>query len=158
MRRQFIETLTEIAGKDDRVWLLTADLGYSVVEPFMEAHPDRFLNVGVAEQNMIGIAMGLASSGYFPFCYSIATFLTMRPYEFIRHACYQNTPIRLVGTGRGKEYASNGFTHWAMEDRRIMGALPNLKIIVPPTADDAVTELRQTWCLKQGIYYSLSRG
>ena len=158
MRKQFIEILTDIASKDDRIWLLTADMGFGVVEPFAEVHPNRFVNVGVAEQNMIGIAMGLASSGAFPFCYSIATFLTMRPYEFIRHACYQKLPIRIVGTGRGKEYRENGFTHWALEDRRAMGILPNLKIIVPRTVADAVAELRQTWCLKQGIYYSLSRG
>lgn len=158
MRRQFIETLTEIAKQDERIWLLTADLGYSVIEPFADTHPNRFINVGCAEQNMIGIAMGMASSQLFPFCYSITTFLTMRPYEFIRHACHQRLPIRLVGIGRHKEYEHNGFTHWPIESPAIMRALPNLEIIIPTPTDNIDEVLRLTWCLRQPIYYNLQRG
>ena len=156
MRRQFIETLTSIAADDDRVYLLTGDLGYGVIEPFRDAHPKRFINVGCAEQNMVGIAMGMASQGLFPFCYSIATFLTMRPFEFIRHAAHDNLPIRLVGVGRGKEYTENGHTHWALEAPHILNCLPNIAIEMP-THDSVSDALRASWDSPTPVYYSLSR-
>ena len=79
MRRAFVQTLTELAAADPRILLLTGDLGYMALEPFSERFPDRFLNVGVAEQNMVGVATGLADAGFVPFVYSIATFATLRP-------------------------------------------------------------------------------
>ena len=85
MRAAFIRALTDVAAADPRVVLLVGDLGYTVVEPFAEAYPKRFFNVGVAEQNMIGIATGLAEGGFIPYAYSIATFAALRPYEFIRN-------------------------------------------------------------------------
>ena len=156
MRRTFIDTLTSIANDDERVYLLTADLGYGIVEQFADAHPNRFINVGCAEQNMVGIAMGMASRGLFPFCYSIATFLTMRPYEFIRHAAYDNLPIRLVGIGRGKEYTENGHTHWALEASHILSCLPNI-VVEMPTDDTVRDVLRDSWDTPKPVYYSLSR-
>ena len=81
MRGPFIKTLTELAGSDSRIVFLTGDLGYMVVETFAEKYPDRFFNVGVAEQNMVGLAMGLAEAGYIPFVYSIVPFAVLRPYE-----------------------------------------------------------------------------
>ena len=156
MRKKFIETLASLADADDRIYLLTGDLGYGVIEPFRDAHPERFINVGCAEQNMVGIAMGLASAGLFPFCYSIATFLTMRPYEFIRHAAHANLPIRLVGIGRGAEYAENGHTHWALEAHHIVGCLPNIVIEIP-TNDNVSDVLRASWNAPKPVYYSLSR-
>lgn len=156
MRKKFIETLTAIADKDDRIYLLTGDLGYGVIEPFRQAQPKRFINVGCAEQNMVGIAMGMASAGLFPFCYSIATFLTMRPFEFIRHASIQKLPIRLVGIGRGEEYAENGPTHWALEDKIIMDSLPHMTIKTP-SSENVGDMLESSWDLPQPIYWSLSR-
>ena len=85
MRTALVETLVDMADADDRIFLLTADLGFSVVERFAQRHPRRFINVGVAEQNMIGIATGLAQLGFVPFCYSIATFASMRGYEQVRN-------------------------------------------------------------------------
>ena len=85
MRGTFIKTLTRLAEYDPRILLLTGDLGYTIIEPFAEKHPDRFFNVGVAEQNMVGLATGLAEAGFIPFIYSIATFASLRPYEFIRN-------------------------------------------------------------------------
>ena len=156
MRRAFIDTLTSIANDDERIFLLTADLGYGIVEQFADAHPGRFINVGCAEQNMVGIAMGMASRGLFPFCYSIATFLTMRPFEFTRHAAHDNLSIRLVGIGRGKEYTENGHTHWALEAPHIMSCLPNM-VIKTPTHDTVRDVLRNTWDAPAPVYYSLSR-
>ena len=88
-----------------RIVLLTGDLGFTVVEPFAERFPDRFFNVGVAEQNMVGVATGLAEAGFVPFVYSIATFATLRPYEFIRNGpVLHRLPVRIVGVGGGLEY------------------------------------------------------
>src|ERR671928_34313 len=91
-----------------------ADLGFTVLEPFADRFPDRFFNIGVAEQNMVGVATGLAEAGFVPYAYSIATFATLRPYEFVRSASVlQRLPVRIVGVGGGFEYASNGVSHYA---------------------------------------------
>jgi len=105
VRATFARTLTEIALADPRVMLLTADLGYMALEPFSEALPDRFLNVGVAEANMVGIATGLAEGGFIPFLYSIAPFASLRPYEALRNGpILHRLPVRIVGVGAGCEY------------------------------------------------------
>src|SRR3982750_4446379 len=102
MRAAFVRTLVELAERDDRVFLLTGDLGFMALEPFAERFPRRFVNVGVAEQNMVGVATGLAEAGFVPFVYSIAPFATLRPYEFIRNGpVHQRLPVRIVGIGGG---------------------------------------------------------
>ncbi|MCC7531227.1 MAG: 1-deoxy-D-xylulose-5-phosphate synthase, partial [Candidatus Melainabacteria bacterium] len=104
MRKAFIEKLIELAEKDRRIHLLTGDLGFFVVEPFAERFADRFINAGVAEQNMMGMATGMAEAGMIPFVYSIATFATLRPYEFIRNGpVLHNLPVKIVGIGGGVE-------------------------------------------------------
>src|SRR5262245_54267742 len=105
MRVSFARSLVELAANDDRVVLLTGDLGYGALEPFAERFPDRFFNVGVAEQNMTGIATGLAEAGFLPFVYSIVPFAVLRPYEFIRNGPVLHAlPVRIVGVGAGLEY------------------------------------------------------
>src|SRR6266545_4429908 len=105
MRRAFIEALADVADRDERIVLLTGDLGFSVIEPFADRHRARFVNVGVAEQNMVGVATGLAEAGFIPFTYSIATFATLRPLEFIRNGpVLHRLPVRVVGVGGGFEY------------------------------------------------------
>lgn len=132
MRKAFIGTLIELAEKDPRVVFLTADLGYTVVEPFAERFPDRFFNVGVSEQNMIGMATGLAEGGFIPYVYSIATFSALRPYEFIRNGpVLQDLPVRIVGVGGGFEYAPAGPTHYALEDVGALRMLPGLQVVAP---------------------------
>src|SRR5688500_3891896 len=102
MRSMFIRALTEAAALDPRILLMTGDLGFTVVEPFAERCPSQFFNVGVAEQNMVGLATGLAEAGYVPFVYSIVTFASLRPYEFIRNGpILQHLPVRVVGIGGG---------------------------------------------------------
>jgi len=132
MRTTFIRTLIELARKDDRIFLVTPDMGYSVLESFREEFPDRFLNTGIAEQNTIGIAAGLAMSGKIVYVYSIIPFVTMRCFEQVRvDVAFQRTNVRLVGIGAGITYGSLGPTHHAIEDIAIMRALPNMTILCP---------------------------
>ena len=158
MRKQFVSTLTEIAATDDRVVLLTADLGFMVLEPFAQRHPDRFFNIGVAEANMISVAAGMAREGFIPFCYSIATFASMRGYEQFRNgAVLHNLPVRIVGIGGGFAYGSAGFTHHAMEDIALMRVQPNVGIVVP--ADDAQVDraLRDHYARPEPMYLRLAK-
>jgi len=135
MRRTFIAALLELARREPRVLLLTADLGYSVVEPFAEALPDRFFNVGVAEQNLVGVATGLAEAGFVPFVYSIAAFASMRPYEFIRNGpIAHRLPVRVIGVGGGFDYGTAGFTHHALEDVGILRVDPGITVVAPADA------------------------
>jgi transketolase len=132
VRTTFIHTLIDCARANERIWLLVGDLGYSVVEPFREEFPDRFINVGVAEQNMTGIATGLALSGKIVFTYSIANFPTLRCLEQIRNdVCYHRANVKIVAVGGGFAYSAQGMTHHATEDLAIMRALPNMTVVAP---------------------------
>lgn len=158
MRKAFIRTLTDLAEDDERILLLTGDLGYTVIETFAERFPRRFFNVGVAEQNLVGIATGLAESGYIPFVYSIATFAVMRAYEFIRNGpLAHDLPVRIIGIGGGFEYPSAGFTHYAVDDVGVMRVQPRLTIIAPADHEQAVSALRATWRQEGAIYYRLGK-
>jgi transketolase len=138
MRTAFVQGLCQLAERDGRVMLLTADLGWSVLEPFANRFPDRFINVGVAEQNMLGLATGLALEGRVPFVYSIATFASMRCYEQFRNGpVLHRLPVRVVGTGGGFAYGHAGPTHHALEDLAIARALPTVNVLAP--ADGAQT-------------------
>lgn len=158
MRATFLRTLVELAERDDRVVFLTGDLGYTVVEPFAERFPDRYFNVGVAEQNLVGLSSGLAEAGYLPFVYSIASFASMRAYEFIRNGpVMQELPVRIIGVGGGFEYGYAGPTHYALEDVAIMRAQPGLAVVVPADAPQAEAALRRTWDLDGAVYYRLGK-
>lgn len=158
MRSAFIRKLTELARRDPRIVLLTADLGYTVIEPFAEAFPRRFYNVGVAEQNMVGMATGMAEAGYLPFLYSIATFASLRPFEFVRNGpVLHRLPVRIVGVGGGFEYGSAGPTHFALEDVGVMRTQPGLAIIVPADFAQAAAALEATWSWAGPIYYRLGK-
>ncbi|KKW19684.1 MAG: hypothetical protein UY63_C0008G0044 [Parcubacteria group bacterium GW2011_GWA2_51_10] len=132
MRTAFIRTLSALAEKDKNVWLVTGDLGFSVFENFIRRFPKQYLNVGVAEQNLIGVSAGLALSGKRPFAYSISTFASMRAYEQIRNdLCYQDLPVAIIAGGSSFSYSTFGCTHFPMEDFAIMRALPNMTVISP---------------------------
>jgi transketolase len=142
MRTAFIESLIECAEENKNIWLLTADLGFSVLEAFKDKFPDRFINIGVAEQNMTGIAAGLALSGKKVFTYSIANFPTLRCLEQIRNdVCYHNLNVNIVAVGGGLSYGTLGYTHHGIEDLAIMRALPNITVTAPgdPIETRAVT-------------------
>ena len=132
MRNTFLATLREIAANNPNVWLLCGDLGFSVLETFQRQFPDRYLNVGVAEQNMAGIAAGLALSGKTVFIYSIGNFPTIRCLEQLRNdVCYHGADVKVVSVGGGFAYGSQGYTHHAIEDVAIMSTLPGIDVLVP---------------------------
>ncbi|MEA2567698.1 MAG: transketolase [Actinomycetota bacterium] len=158
MRRAFVQELAEIAERDARILLITGDLGFSVVEPFADRHPDRFFNAGVAEQNMVGLATGLAESGFIPFVYSIATFAALRPYEFVRNGpVLHQLPVRIVGTGGAFDYGTAGPTHHALEDVGIMRMQPGLAVICPADAQQTTSALHATWDLPGPIYFRVGK-
>lgn len=135
MRDAFIETLEGLAAADPRIFLITGDLGFRVLDSFIQKFPRQFLNVGIAEQNMTGIATGLALEGRIVFTYSIANFPTLRCLEQIRNdACYHGANVNIVSIGAGFSYGQLGISHHATEDISIMRALPDLTILSP--ADD----------------------
>ena len=158
MRAEFAAELVVVAREDPRVVLLTGDLGFAVLEPFAQEFPDRFFNVGVAEQNMLGLATGLADAGYLPFTYSIATFASMRPYEFLRNgAALHELPVRLVGMGAGLDYGHNGVTHYALEDVAIMRAQPSVGTVAPADSNQARAALRATLDRPGPVYFRLCK-
>lgn len=132
MRTAFFEALCERAAARDNVWLLTADLGYSVLETFAERFPRRFINVGIAEQNMIGMAAGLALSGNTVVVYSIVNFATLRCLEQIRNdLCHHAADVKIVAVGAGFAYGQQGHTHHGLEDLTAVGALPGIDVLAP---------------------------
>jgi len=132
MRAAFVETLIDLARKDERIYLLVADVGFNLVEPFATEFPKRFLNTGIAEQNMVSVATGLALSGKVVFTYTLTNFATFRCAEQIRNdACYHNANVKIVASGAGLAYGTLGATHHATQDLAIMRALPGMVVASP---------------------------
>jgi transketolase len=138
MRDAFVRRLTDLALEDPRITLVVGDLGYGVVDDFAQQMPEQFVNAGVAEQAMIGIAAGLASRGRRVFVYSIANFPTLRCLEQIRNdICYHKRDVTVVSIGAGVAYGTHGYTHHAVEDLAALRALPGLTIISPADPAEA---------------------
>lgn len=132
MRDAFIRQLAILAKADPRITLLTGDLGFAVFDEFRRTLPDRFINVGVAEQNMAAIATGMALEGHVAFTYSIGNFPTLRCLEQLRNdACYHKANVKTVGIGGGFSYGNLGFSHHATEDLAILRALPGMTVVAP---------------------------
>lgn len=132
MRNAFIEELVSLASQFPHIALVVGDLGYSVVEPFADRFPDRFINAGVAEQNMTGLAAGMASEGYHVFTYSIANFPTFRCAEQIRNDVdYHQLPVTVVSVGGGLAYGALGYSHHAVQDYALMRSFPHMLIAAP---------------------------
>lgn len=158
MRSTFIDWLTKKAKSDERIILLTADLGYSVVEKFANEFPDRFINVGVAEQNMTGIAAGLASDGMRPYTYSIGIFPTFRCAEQIRNDIdYHNLPVVNSMVGCGVAYGALGYTHHAIQDIALMRSLPNMMIATPADPKEVLEILNWHYLNPKPIYLRMHR-
>lgn len=158
MRTAFIETLEKLASNDDRIFLIVGDLGFGVTDNFAKNLPNQFLNSGIAEQNMTGMAAGMAMTGKIVITYSIANFPTIRPYEQIRNdICYHNANVKIVAVGGGFCYGALGPTHFATEDLAVMRALPNLTVLAPgdPWEASAATEAMLTH--KGPVYLRLGR-
>ena len=158
MRTAFVQTLRELATANERILWLVGDLGYSVAEPFAQEFPDRFVNVGVAEQNMTSIATGLALCGKVVFIYSTGNFPTLRCLEQIRNdICYHNANVKIVAVGGGFAYGALGQTHHATEDIAIMRALPNMTVVVPGDPVEAELATRAIAQLDGPCYLRLGR-
>lgn len=158
MRAAFVKTLVELAEADGRVLLLTGDLGYNALEPFADRFPKRFFNIGVAEQNMVGVATGLAEAGFLPFVYSIVTFASLRAYEFIRNGpILHQLPVRIVGVGGGFEYGHAGPSHYGIEDIGIMRVQPGIACVAPADHEQARSAFLATWDLPGPVYYRIGK-
>lgn len=159
MRDAFIAELTALAEADPSVMLITGDLGFGVLTDYAERFPNQFLNAGVAEQNMTGLACGLALEGHKVYTYSIANFTTLRPLEQIRNdVCYHDADVTLVSVGGGFSYGQLGMSHFATEDLAIMRALPNMKVIAPVDPWETKLLTRQMAAKPGPKYLRLDKG
>ena len=144
MRAEFLDKISKIAENDERLVFMTADLGFGVVEKFAERFPERYINVGVAEQAMIASATGLAEAGMIPYCYSIATFTSLRALEFTRNGpIAHGLPVKLVGVGAGMDYGFDGLTHFAIDDVSALRPYPGFLIWAPADADEVAEDLEE---------------
>jgi transketolase len=158
MRNAFAAEITELAQKDERVVLLSGDIGNKLFDNYKSKCPDRFFNCGVAEQNMMGTAAGLAMSGLRPVAYTIDAFATVRCLEQIRvDVCYHEQPVVIVGVGGGLAYAELGYTHHACEDIGFLRLLPYMTVVCPGDAVETRLALRAALQHKGPVYIRLGK-
>lgn len=158
MRNVFVKNLIERARNDKDIYLLTADLGYNAFEKFREEFSDRFVNVGVSEANMIGVAAGLALTGKKVCVYSIVPFLTLRCLEYIRNnLCHQNLDVKLIGLGGGFNYGNQGCSHHTIEDIAVMRALPNMTVLCPADIVEADLAIKAMFDYPGPVYIRLGK-
>ena len=158
MRKTLVSVLTKMAREDKEIMLLTGDLGFCLFEEYRDAFPGQFLNVGLSEQSMIGMAAGMALEGRKVFVYSIIPFLIYRALEQIRNdLCYQKCPVKLIGVGSGLLYGADGGTHHSIEDIGIVTSLPNIMVFAPgdPMEVEKIVEMSPGFELP--CYIRLSR-
>lgn len=159
MRIACIKSIYELAKLDERVIFIGSDLGAGILDPMKQEMPERFFMEGICEQNIIGMAAGLALEGYIPYVNTIATFITRRCYEQVAiDLCLHNLPVRLIGNGGGLVYAPLGPTHMAIEDIAIMRALPNMAVVVPADADEMKRFMLKTIDWPGPVYIRLAKG
>lgn len=142
MRKECMSLLLASMVDNEDIITLTADLGFGLLDQVRNAFPERFHNVGAAEQLLIGAGIGLAEQGKIPVCYSMSSFLLYRPFEFLRN--YVNAeciPVKLIGSGRDKDYSHDGLSHWAHDDEIVLRALPNIRVYKPKS----IEELERIW-------------
>lgn len=159
MRDTFVRTLTELAKNDNKIELLTGDLGFGVLKPYWEAVPDQFTDAGIAEQNMTTVAAGMALEGRTVFTYSIGNFPTLRCLEQIRNDCaYHEANVKIVCVGGGLVYGSLGMSHHATEDLAVMRALPGVIVMAPGDPAEAEAATKAIAACRGTCYLRLGRG
>lgn len=159
MRREFSDVIEKIATEDEKIIFITGDLGYNALENLQEKLGNRFINAGVAEQNMIGMAAGMAYKGFKVFCYSIAPFVVYRCLEQFRNdVCLHNLPVFLVGNGGGYGYGIMGGSHHAIEDLAALSSLQNIKCWIPAFADEVESTVNQIVTEARPSYLRLGAG
>lgn len=158
MRNLFGELLANSIKNDPRLWLLTGDLGFGVLNAAREAAPERAKNVGAAEQLMVGAAVGLTHNNMIPICYSITPFVIFRPYEWLRNYLnHEGAPVKLVGAGRDEDYGHLGFSHWAVDDEAALAAFPNIVIYKPNTKEELISIWDEFLYNDQPCYLNIRR-
>lgn len=158
MRKTFINTLIDLARKDKDIVLITPDMGFSVLEPFFDEFPERAINCGIAEQNAVSIASGLALMGKKPYVYTIIPFLVERAFEQVKlDVAYMNTNVKLIGIGAGFTYGAAGATHHAIEDISLMRTLPNMTVCCPGDNNEAEQIIRKTVNNDKPMYIRIGR-
>jgi transketolase len=159
MRQTSLNMVYELAKRDPRVVFIGSDLGVNTLNAFKKEMPDRFFMEGVSEQNIVGLAAGLAMDGFIPYINTIATFLTRRCYEQVAvDLCLHKLPVRLLASGGGTVYAPLGPTHIAIEDIAIMRALPNMTVVAPADAEEMKRLMPQTLDWPGPIYIRFGKG
>ena len=157
-RGWFAYELFRQMSKNKDVWLLTGDLGYGMFDSIRNNFPNRFINVGAAEQSLLGIATGLALEGKVVFVYSITPFLLYRGFETIRNYINrEKIPVKLIGGGRDRDYEHDGFSHWAEEDRKVMRIFNNIKSYWPETKEEIPSLVKDMVKTKKPYYINLTR-
>lgn len=158
MRKYFINTMMDCAENNSKVAFLMAESGFSVVEPFEKNFPDRFYNTGIAEQNLILTAAGMAMSGMRPIAYTMAAFLPSRAFEMIKvSVCYQNLPVVIVATGSGLSYGQLGSTHHSIEESALMRSLPNMNVIFPSCGEELDEAIKYALSVEKPFYISFPK-
>ena len=159
MRKTFADLLKNFMASEARSYFMTADLGYRLFDDVLSLHPDRAFNTGAAEQLMLGAAVGLALDGScIPICYSITPFLLYRPFEIIRNYInYENLPVKLIGSGRNKDYAHDGFSHWAEDDKDVLKLFPNIEVVHPDSPEHLTEVFESLMYSNKPVYINLKR-
>lgn len=158
MRGWFAYELHSQMIDNEKIWLVTGDLGYGMFDKIKRDFPDRFVNTGAAEQAMMGISIGLAYEGVIPVTYSITPFLLYRPFETIRNYINkENVPIIMVGGGRDKDYGHDGFSHWSEEDKKVMELFGNITSVWPETKEEIPGVLSTALANPRPYYINLRR-
>jgi len=136
LRRRFADEVYKAMKTNNKIVVVTGDLGYKMWDQIRQDYPDRFINVGAAEQCLIGVGIGLALEGKIPILFSITSFLLYRPFETIRNYIdHEKIPVILAGAGRNKDYDHDGFSHWSQEDKAVMKIFKNINSVWPESAD-----------------------
>ncbi len=157
-RRYFADIIYQKMLKDKNIWLITGDLGYKMWDQIKKKFPERFLNVGAAEQSMLDIAIGLAFEGKIPIVYSITTFLLYRPFETIRNYInHEKIPVKLIGSGRDTDYTHDGFSHWAQEDKKVLNIFKNIQAHWPKSTEEIPDLIDKMLSTKKPYYINLTR-
>lgn len=158
MRNAFADEVTQLARTNDRVVLLSGDIGNKLFDDFKQVDPQRFYNCGIAEANMMGVAAGMALSGFRPIIYTITPFTTTRCFEQIRvDVCYHEAPVIIVGTGSGLSYAELGPTHHSLEDMAILRTLPGMCVMAPGDATELRLALRAALQQDRPVYIRIGK-
>jgi len=158
LRQRFAAEIFTAMKNDERIVVVTGDLGYRVWDQVRETFPDRFYNVGAGEQALIGIAVGLSLGGKIPVVYSITPFLLYRPFETIRnYVDHEKIKMILVGSGRDKDYLDAGFSHWAQEDREVMKIFKNITSVWPESVDEVSALIPKLLASNFPWYINVSR-